>query len=496
MREEEWNEEELVENSTGGIPDDEIDSIQIKLDDYDMMESEPESVLGEEELFASLNDSLRRQVEEIDEAAAREQVSAKAGSSEGEASGKMSKKKKVLVIIGSIFLVIVLAVAFLVGTNPGQKLVIKFVAYFIDHSVDHPDILKPVTPRPVTPGVDPTTDPDNPDDEGPDVTSLPLVEQHLVRKEEYVKNFLIFGIDQGDMDAAHAGSLNTDTMMIASINTKDQTVKLTSILRDMYVELEDGKGRKLNSVYARGVKSGQGPELLMSTIEKYYRIDLEGYAYVKIASFEKIVDLLGGVSIKISKEEADYLNKTNYITNPKNRNLVAGTNHMNGNQVLGYCRIRKVATIGGAANDYGRALRQRRVLQAIFEKYKSKNVFDLLSITQKCLSYISTDVTADQIEELLNILVYSGITTMESFRLPINDSFHDSGTKGYNGVTYGLVVDDMRANILYLFENLYADTPEAELAEYEERKSERNTGITKESRRRRPRQSSSQPKFG
>ena len=65
-------------------------------------------------------------------------------------------------------------------------------------------------------------------------------------------------------------------------------------------------------------------------------IDLEGYAYVKIASFEKIVDLLGGVSIKISKEEADYLNSTNYITNPKNRNLVAGTNHMNGNQVLAY----------------------------------------------------------------------------------------------------------------------------------------------------------------
>ena len=201
-----------------------------------------------------------------------------------------------------------------------------------------------------------------------------------------------------------------------------------------------------------------------------YRIDLEGYAYVKIASFEKIVDLLGGVSIKISKEEADYLNSTNYITNPKNRNLVAGTNHMNGNQVLGYCRIRKVATIGGAANDYGRTLRQRRVLQAIFEKYKSKNLIELLSITQKCLSYVTTNVTAEQIEELLNIMVYSGIAKMDSFRLPINDSFHDSGVKGYNGVTYGLVVDDIRANVIYLFENLYADTPEEAIEEYDQLK--------------------------
>ena len=62
MREEEWKEGEPAENSVGGIPDDEIDSIQIKLDDYDMIESEQESVLGEEELFASLNDSLRIKV--------------------------------------------------------------------------------------------------------------------------------------------------------------------------------------------------------------------------------------------------------------------------------------------------------------------------------------------------------------------------------------------------------------------------------------------------
>ncbi len=465
MREEDWKEEAPAEGSVQGFTDDEIDLIKINLDDFDTVAPEQDVILGEAELFASLNDSLRRQVEEIggeERKASEEPVPPGKDTSE-----KMSKKKKLLLIFGSIAAVLVLTTFFLVCTKPGQKLIIKFVANFIDKNVERPEALATVTPRPVKPGEEPTP---VPDEEDPSVTSLPLLEQHLVRNEEYVKNYLIFGIDQGDMDATHAGSMNTDTMMIASINTKDQSVKLTSILRDMYVELEDGKGRKLNSVYARGARNGQGPELLMSTIEKYYRIDLEGYAYVKIASFEKIVDLLGGVSIKISKEEADYLNSTNYITNPKNRNLVAGTNHMNGNQVLGYCRIRKVATIGGAANDYGRTLRQRRVLQAIFEKYKSKNLIELLSITQKCLSHVTTNVTADQIEELLNIMVYSGIAKMDSFRLPINDSFHDSGVKGYNGVTYGLVVDDIRANVIYLFENLYADTPEEAIEEYDQLK--------------------------
>ena len=57
---------------------------------------------------------------------------------------------------------------------------------------------------------------------------------------------------------------------------------------------------------------------------------------------------------------------------------------------------------------------------------------------------------------------------MESFRLPINDSFYDSGIKGHNGVTYGLVITDPGANVRYLFENLYGDTPEEAVQKYNE----------------------------
>ncbi len=300
----------------------------------------------------------------------------------------------------------------------------------------------------------------------PQVTPVPS-DAEEVRKEEYVKNILIFGIDQGNMDTVHSGSLNTDTIMIATLNTKDKTVKITSILRDMYVELDDGVGRKVNSIYAVGRRDGQGPELLMHTIEDYYKIDLMGYAYVKLEAFEDVVDILGGVSIELGSKEANYLNTTNYITNPKNRNLKAGMNDMNGNQVAGYCRIRKVETLGGATNDYGRTLRQRRVLQAIFQKYKSQNVFNLLSVTEKCLAKITTDLTAEQISKLLEMFVENGISTMESYRLPINDSFYDSAKKGYNGVTYGLVVTDVEANVLYLYEHLYADTPEEAKENYD-----------------------------
>lgn len=405
----------------------------------------------EEDLFADLNASLMQQVAEELEAEKAAGTTDEKGM--GTEMDKKGKKKKVLLIIGSVFLVLILLLAFLVGTPVGRKAIYWVAGQFIHGSMnsgtEDEDYFTDITPAP----------PSGNEDE-PGVTAMPIPVDHTVRSEEYVKNFLLFGIEQID------GASNTDTMMIASINTNDKTVKLTSILRDMYVDLGDGIGRKLNSVYARGRRDGQGPELLMATIEKYYKIDLEGYAYVNFDSFEKIVDRLGGVTIELGQTEVNYLNTTNYISNPAYRNLRAGLFKMNGNQVVGYCRVRKVVTLGGANNDYGRTVRQRRVLEAIFNEYKSKNIFELLSITTDCLAYITTDLSASQISELLEMIVENGITSMESSRIPINDSFYDSGRSGYNGVTYGLVVNDPAANIKYLFQYLYNDTEEEAEANY------------------------------
>lgn len=379
---------------------------------------------------------------------------------EDEEPMKKRKKSKVLKIIGIIFLCIIILVAFFAG--PGRKYTYKFIGWFISSSMnkpgdEEPDSLIDITP---VPGINETPEEiDDPDDVIIDITPIPN-ESETIRTESYVKNVLLFGIDQGSMDSVHSSSLNTDSMMIATINTKDKTVKLTSILRDTYVELSDGRGRKLNSVYAIGRKNSQGPELLINTLENLFKINIDGYAFVKLSSFESIVDRLDGIDIELTKGEANYLNTTNYITKEKYRNLHSGMNHLNGNQVVGYCRVRKVATLGGANNDFGRTLRQRRVLNAIFDKYKSKNVFELLSITQDCLGYITTDLSGDLIAEMLSMVVDNGISTMESYRLPIEDSYYDSGLKGYNGITYGVVITDQKANVEYLYQHLYADTEE------------------------------------
>ena len=79
-----------------------------------------------------------------------------------------------------------------------------------------------------------------------------------------------------------------------------------------------------------------------------------------------------------------------------------------------------VKTLGGANDDYGRTLRQRRVLKAVFNKYKSKGFLDLLRITNNVLSYVKTNVSQKQIEKVLEDIIENKIKTMDTMRLPVN----------------------------------------------------------------------------
>lgn len=266
------------------------------------------------------------------------------------------------------------------------------------------------------------------------------------RKEDYVTNILLMGIESIN------GGSRTDSMMIASINTKDNSIKLTSLLRDMYVEIPGYKGNKLNAAYAKG-----GAQMLVDAIEYNFDIYIDAYASVGFESLEKIVDLLGGVEIELGKKEAAYLRKTNYISNPKYRTVQEGVQRLNGNQVVGYCRVRKVETLGGANSDYGRTLRQRRVLKSIFEEYKSKNVFQLVSIMNQCLKYVNTNMTSTQIQKAIEDIAENGIMTLDSERIPVNGSFSEE--KNYKGAGW-VLVPNLEKNIQELHEFIYLDGQE------------------------------------
>jgi LCP family protein required for cell wall assembly len=345
-----------------------------------------------------------------------------------------TKNKKGSKIFISILIGLLLVIVLLIGTKSGRRIFYRTAGNFIYSNMEK---------EAVKDDVQPVSGDNNPG--------------FAVRSEDYVTNYLIFGIEE------FGGARNTDSMMIASINTKDNTIKLTSLLRDSYVDIPGYKSNKLNAAYSRG-----GAKKLIETIEKNYKIQIDGYASVNFKSFEKIVDSLGGIKIELGEKEAHYLNTTNYISKKSNRNVKPGVNLLNGNQVLGYCRVRKVETLGGINNDYGRIVRQQRALSAIFKSFKSKNIFEQIKITKECLGYLTTNLTEKQIDKSIEDVAENRIKTLDTFRVPVDGAFDDP--RLYNGIGYPLVLD-WKTNRIELFKYIFLDTEKeakAELAKLSE----------------------------
>lgn len=330
------------------------------------------------------------------------------------------KKRTLLKVMGMLSALLLIVLVLIIGTKTGRSMLYRKASEFIYGNINKENLEDVDSDKEtITPGI---------------------------RVEDYVTNYLIFGIEE------IGGAKNTDTMMIATINTREDSIKITSLLRDSYVDIPGYKSNKLNSAYSRG-----GAKLLIETIEKNYKIKIDGYASVNFESFEKIVDLLGGVTIELGEEEAKYLNKTNYISKKKNRNVKPGVNKLNGNQLMGYVRVRKVKTLGGANNDYGRVVRQQRALKAIFESYISTNVLKLPGVTKEILGYVNTNVDEKAIAEAMAAVVENRMTNIETLRIPVDGAF--DAPKKYNGIGYPIVLN-WEVNRVELYKFIFGDTEE------------------------------------
>lgn len=420
----------------------ENDSFDLPMIDMtDVFEDEtPEEVVSEDkeqDLMLELSESLSKQVkEELGEPVSEEEMSK---------TVKKGKKHIILKIIACILAVILLFASWVAFTPSGTRFAARVISsYIIKWTTKDSDFTVRMADE----------------EEDPDLLSgeftVKTVEEDTTksdhRSEDYVKTYLIFGIEE------ILGGSNTDSMILVNINTKDKTIKLVSLLRDTLVDIPERKRNKLNSVYAT-----QGANGLVGVIEDTYDIEISGYACVNFEGFENIINELGGVDIELTQTESNYLNKTNYISKPEYRTTVPGMNHFNGNQAMGYVRVRKVATLGGANNDYGRTVRQRRVIKAIFAKYIKSGLIDMVNMAKKCAGYVRTNISEDQMTDILVHIYENGIGEMDSMRLPYENYFWDSGKKGIGGVTYALVIDDYKdENISALHQFVFLDEPDSE----------------------------------
>ena len=248
-----------------------------------------------------------------------------------------------------------------------------------------------------------------------------------IETDDDIINILLIGSDKRiEKESGFKSDGLTDTMMIATLDKKHGALKLTTLMRDtLVVDAETSQEEKLNSAFSHG-----GVKNLYKTIAQNFHMKLDGSAMVGLKGFQKVIDAMGGVELEISDSEARYLNCTNYVSK-KYHTLKPGKHTLNGNQALGYCRIRKgkdkigepVVTVNGLTDDYGRTWRQRTVLASIFQKMKSQPKSQWISVLNKAFDCVKTDLDNDAIYSYMMSVITMGTTEIKQMQIPMNGYF-------------------------------------------------------------------------
>ena len=229
-----------------------------------------------------------------------------------------------------------------------------------------------------------------------DETAIGLTEETNKALSGY-RNIALLGIDSREDDYGLGN--RSDCIIIASINQKTKDVKLISVYRDTYMQIEEnGKSRldKVTHAYSYG-----GAQNALKALNTNLDLNITEYVTVNFDAVIVAVNALGGVEINIDSEELKYINT--YIDATSKSSGVSstqitktGTQTLDGVQAVAYSRIRYTA--GG---DYKRTERMRTVIGAMMKKAKTLSISKLNNFADTILPRISTNISAGEILALI-----------------------------------------------------------------------------------------------
>ena len=264
--------------------------------------------------------------------------------------------------------------------------------------------------------------------------------------------YALFGIDKRSKNT-ELDAQNSDTIIIASINNDTKDVKLVSVYRDTLLNIGNDTYTKANAAYAYG-----GPEQAISMLNTMLDLNITEYATVNFDAMVAAVDALGGLDLPLSYSEIvfmnDYCIETSAETGksytpvelpaekPEDIEKTIGEYHLNGVQVVSYCRIRYTSNM-----DMGRTERQRRVIGLMVDKAKSAGLTTIFGIMDDVFPLISTSVTKTEILNLIPSLL--GYSISETSGFPAKYKFADVKKASM------VVADNLVDNVKELHKFLY-----------------------------------------
>lgn len=259
-----------------------------------------------------------------------------------------------------------------------------------------------------------------------------------IKKTPKVINILLVGQDMRDGQTWKL----SDSMILFTINQEEKTLTMTSFLRDMYVKLPNYAGHtcgynRINTCYSLGY-SWNGTigamEMLDQCLLENFGVQVDYNVEIDFVAFEKIVDIMGGVDIELTRAEANHMNKST------NWGLSEGVNHLNGEQALAYARIRKID------NDFYRTNRQRTVINVLIEKCRGLSLGELNELLQTILPMVTTDMDSSVITEYaLDLLPLIPELEVTSQAIPAEGTYYYAN-KGTEEEPLEVIVPNLEKN--------------------------------------------------
>ncbi len=255
----------------------------------------------------------------------------------------------------------------------------------------------------------------------------------LIDTIDGIRNILLVGVD------ARPGETKSrsDTMLILTLDGNKNEIRMTSLMRDMYVSLPGRSNNRINAAWVFG-----GPELLLAAIEENFGLVIEEYVAVDLRVLIDVIDMLGGLTLTV--ENKSQLNAINGVIDAYNYQFREPTNDgllknlgeqlMNGKQVQAYARYRKIDS------DVQRTARQREVLTKVFDKLQEKSVIELTKIAAAVLERIETNLSLSDIISLMPVMYGMKDAEISQLTIPYDASYQSRTVSGMS-----VLVPDLEA---------------------------------------------------
>ncbi|WP_084007458.1 LCP family glycopolymer transferase [Salisediminibacterium beveridgei] len=203
-------------------------------------------------------------------------------------------------------------------------------------------------------------------------------------------SFLLLGTDgEGSHDRGRS-----DTIMVATMNPEEASLKMVNIPRDTRVEIPGRPGKdKINHAYAYG-----GSDLAMETTERFLDVPIDYVIRVNMDGFTSLVDAVGGVNVY-----------NDFHFEQDHYEFHKGNIDLDGDQALAYTRMRKDDPQG----DSGRNERQQQVVEGIIDEGAS---FQSVTRIEEIIDSLGDNIRTNLDFDMMNTLVFDYSHVREDIR--------------------------------------------------------------------------------